>query len=97
MNKFKIFVSSEFGKNKVKIQETSELTLKKLVQILKVEDFQVSVEPFASNNPYWNISGAADEPHKIWLKLNVASSNFKENKLRRRNYETINHYYVFIA
>ncbi|MDP8201861.1 MAG: DUF2268 domain-containing putative Zn-dependent protease [Candidatus Tenebribacter burtonii] len=78
MNKFKIFVSSEFGKNKVKIQETSELTLKKLVQILKVEDFQVSIEPFVSNDPYWNISGAADEPHKIWLKLNVASSNFKE-------------------
>ena len=78
MNKFKIIVSSEFGKNKVKIQETSELILKKLVKVIEVEDFQISIDPFSSDNQYWKISGAADDPHKIWLKLNIAFFNFEE-------------------
>ena len=78
MNKFKIIVSSEFEENKHKIYQVVEHTLKKLVKIIDVEDFQISIESFSSDNPYWNISGAADDPHKIWVKLNIASSNFKE-------------------
>ena len=78
MNKFKIFVSSEFGKNKTRIHQITELTLKKLVKIIDVDDFQISIEPFSSDYPYLKIRGAADEPHKIWLKLNVSYSNFED-------------------
>ena len=78
MNKFEIIVSSEFGESNFKIFKKTELTLKKLVKIINVEDFQISIESFSSDDLHWNISGAADEPHKIWLKLNVASSKFKE-------------------
>lgn len=78
MNKFEIIVSSEFDKNIQKICQVAELTLKKLVQIIDVEDFQISINPFSSDNPYLKISGAADEPHKIWLKLNVSYPNFDE-------------------
>lgn len=78
MNNFEIIVSSEFGKNKTKIHQKTEQTLKKLVTIIDVEDFQVSIESFSSNDPYLNISGAADEEHKIWLKLNVSSLNFED-------------------
>ncbi len=78
MNKFEILVNSEFGKNKIRIHQITELTLKKLIQIINVEDFQISIEPFSSNNPNLKISGAADEPHKIWLKLNVSFPDFED-------------------
>ncbi len=80
MNKFKIIVSSEFGMNKDKIYKITELTLKKLVKVIEVEDFQITIDPFSSDNQYWKISGATDDPHKIWLELNVAYSNFEELK-----------------
>ncbi len=78
MNKFEIVVSSEFGENKTRIHQVTELTLKKLIKIINVDDFQISIESFSSDDPYWNISGAADEPHKIWLKLNVSCLNFED-------------------
>jgi len=78
MNKFEILVSSEFEENVPKIYQITEQTLKKLVKLIEVEDFQISIKPFSSDNPYLNISGAADEPHKIWLKLNVSSLNFED-------------------
>ncbi len=78
MNKYKIIVSSEFGKNKVKIQETTEMTVEKLVNVIEVIDFQITIDPFSSENQYWKISGAADDPQKIWLELNIAYSNFDE-------------------
>jgi len=78
MNKFKIDINSEFEENKTRIFQKTELTLKKLIKIFNVEDFQISIEPFSSDNPDLKIRGAADEPHKIWLKLNVSYSNFDE-------------------
>ncbi|MEA2096209.1 MAG: DUF2268 domain-containing putative Zn-dependent protease [Candidatus Cloacimonadota bacterium] len=77
MNKFKINISSEFEENKPKIYKKTELTLKKLVKIINVEDFQIYIKPFSSDNPYLKISAAADEPHIMWLKLNTSNPDFK--------------------
>ena len=76
MNEFNIEVSPDFGKYKNDILFTSKKICRKLVKMIDVEDFQISIKSFSSDNPYWNISGAADDPHNIWLKLNIASSNF---------------------
>lgn len=78
MNKFKIFVSSEFVENKAKIYKATEQTLNRLFKIIRVEDFQISINPFSSDNKYLRISGAADDPHEIWLKLNIEYSDFEE-------------------
>ena len=78
MNKFKIRISSGFGENKTKIHQIAELTLKKLVKIINVEDFQITIDPFSSDNPYLKISAGADKPHIMWMKLNTSYPDFKD-------------------
>ena len=78
MNNFRIDVSSDFGEYKNEILYTSENICQKLVQIIEVEDFQIFIKPFSSDNPYLKISASADEPHIMWLKLNTSYPDFKE-------------------
>ena len=78
MNKFKIVISSEFGKYKTNILRASQDICQKLVEIIEVQDFKITIEAFTSDNPYLKISGGTDEGNEIWLKLNTKFSDFSK-------------------